>query len=261
MTRKPLSLRRVGFTLIELLVVISIIALLIAILLPSLAKARESARMVQCKSGLRQMAIAWQSYFADSKEFCPGPQYLYHSVNPTTMGTYSRWTCIPAYYMNIISEPSGDTWYTTFIANLTDLGVFRRPADPTVYSNGMTYANYGLNGCLTYPNQTYDPAFAYARYGLDGIVVSSIRKPALMMFLGDSINNVYGPEGSSYRIGYIANSLWGGVLPSYSIRHLNDGISYVYIDGHADTRTQTWVNNEYLVKGTRSMFLEANGDL
>lgn len=57
----------IGFTLIELLVVISIIALLIAILLPALGKARHAAQVMQCLSNMRQMEIGHQSYTIDHK--------------------------------------------------------------------------------------------------------------------------------------------------------------------------------------------------
>jgi len=59
---------RRGFTLIELLVVISIIALLISILLPSLAGARESARAVQCLTQQQQIGVTVQLYLNDFDE-------------------------------------------------------------------------------------------------------------------------------------------------------------------------------------------------
>ena len=59
---------RKAFTLIELLVVISIIALLIAILLPALGAARESARNTQCAAQLKQIQTSWFAFLTDNQE-------------------------------------------------------------------------------------------------------------------------------------------------------------------------------------------------
>lgn len=55
----------IGFTLIELLVVVSVIALLLAILMPSLGKARALAKRVGCGNNLRQLTLAWTEYLND----------------------------------------------------------------------------------------------------------------------------------------------------------------------------------------------------
>ena len=57
-----------GFTLIELLVVIAIIAILAAMLLPALAKAKQSAQATQCMNNNRQLVLAWTMYSGDNTE-------------------------------------------------------------------------------------------------------------------------------------------------------------------------------------------------
>jgi prepilin-type N-terminal cleavage/methylation domain-containing protein len=64
--------RHAGFTLIEVLVVVAIIALLISILLPSLARAKEQARQAVCSANLSHMAKAASEYSAEQKDWIPG---------------------------------------------------------------------------------------------------------------------------------------------------------------------------------------------
>ena len=83
---------RSGFTIIELLVVISIIAVLIALLLPALTGARASARFASCKSSQRQLTLAQQAIITDTR--IPYQYYKPSSVPPgsyTVQNGYHSW--------------------------------------------------------------------------------------------------------------------------------------------------------------------------
>ena len=68
-----MSRKRQGFTLIELLVVISIIAVLMAILMPALKRAREQGQRAVCISTLKQLTLCWIMYADDNDDRADAP--------------------------------------------------------------------------------------------------------------------------------------------------------------------------------------------
>jgi prepilin-type N-terminal cleavage/methylation domain-containing protein/prepilin-type processing-associated H-X9-DG protein len=99
--------RRQGFTLIELLVTVAIIALLIALLLPSLGKAREEAKLVKCAANLKGIGTAFASYAHTNNDLMPQAE-VYNWKHPAdTAGNFAfaerdrGWFSPPLQYLNM----------------------------------------------------------------------------------------------------------------------------------------------------------------
>jgi prepilin-type processing-associated H-X9-DG protein len=84
-THRKRSAHLGAFTLVELLVVIGIIAVLVAVLLPVLQKAKESANRVACLSNLRQLGTAMVMYTGDNKGYYP----FHAGIDESPAGTYA----------------------------------------------------------------------------------------------------------------------------------------------------------------------------
>ncbi|MEM6551202.1 MAG: type II secretion system protein [Planctomycetota bacterium] len=131
---------RPGFTLVELLVVISIIALLIAVLLPSLQGAREASRTTICLSNLRQIGIGFGAWHVDHER-------MPIKKGPTTDAAYD-----PAYDMRV-ADAFRDGGYADYWANNFDAperGQIACPIAPDIRFSGIRRVRYLWNIGLLY---------------------------------------------------------------------------------------------------------------
>ena len=135
--------RRGGFTLIELLVVIAIIGILAAMLFPVFARARESARKIQCLSNVENVAMAMQMYFTDYDRFPPGEH------DPSVIAYWQTRGCDPG-----CCSPQANPylrWAVIFDEYVKNRDVYRCPSAKSP----------------SYPQMIMDPARGTNGYWLD----------------------------------------------------------------------------------------------
>jgi prepilin-type N-terminal cleavage/methylation domain-containing protein len=210
-----------GFTLVELLVVMAVIAVLAALLLPALSRAKAKAQRTACLNNLRQINLGVRMYSNDAGDATPSPGTAAASTN--VMLLYSGYKDLMKNYvgLNGTSSPQdklfacpADTFFPNFfITNVPASEYVPMSFHDQSFSDFSSYVfNGGNNAMQTNQNNT----MVIFRPGLTGVKLSEVKHPSRTALVS---------EGS-------APCPWSWHEPSPSIP-FNDAKNVVsFVDGH-----------------------------
>ncbi len=248
--RRPLPPGGAGFTLIELLVVIAVIAVLVATLLPSLARAREAGRRAACMGHMHQVQTAWHLYAADHDDRIVNGEAWTPSM-PEKVPNYGRPWLTDSIGANGFSSAESARKAMTRGALATYVGDVRAYLCPGRYRHRPIGWDSGMRWFSSYavlwpmnvssPEEwvKWDHGFRL-RYDV-GRTVLYVRKTSELVDPGPSVRAVFIDRGRGGGIGYGVgggSGIWDRRSPNNHTYgppvHHSDGTNLSFADGHVE---------------------------
>ena len=232
------ALPGLGFTLIELLVVIAIIAMLAALLLPTLTRTKAKAESMTCGNNIKQLSLAWSLYSDDNNDLLVNN----HGV-PETLARRQTWA------NNVEDWMASDD--NTNLVFLTDskLGpfasrstrIYKCPADRVPAPNGERIRSMSMNAMVGNPGELtnrFNPS--YAQF----FKKAEFKNPSdTFVFLDEQADTI----NDGFFVNRLDEYMWGNVPGSYH----NGGANFSFADGHIEAHRWRVGNTVQPVHGAR----------